>query len=293
MSVLRRYVSFCCLVLVIGILANTASAALIVADFNDIASGSINGKAGGTGLAGTWSGSAGGNVVAGNLTSSLYNVPQTSGTAQHYQSVNATGLRQNYRSPTTSPSGEVWFSFLAQVDASANRAGMSLNAPTGTPFDNPGTVYAFLNGTTLNYSFGSGTAGSVVTTNALGSTALIVGRMNIVGGGGLDSISLWVNPDLVANPNIFAYMPVYSSSSVNYLDTISTLGLVAARSDAAGPTGSGNVDNVRFSDGGGNAAQAYLDVTGTVIPEPSTLGLAALSVIGLLLSQRRTFCAAA
>jgi hypothetical protein len=261
----------------------SANAALVVADFNDIAAGGINGKAGGTGLSSTWNGSAGGNVVTGNLTSSLYNITP-SGTAQHYQSVNATGLRQNFRTITTSPAGEVWFSFLAMVDVAGNRAGVSLNAPTGTPFQDPGTVYAYMNGTSLNYSFGTGTAGSVVTTNALGSTALIVGRMNIVGSSGLDSISLWVNPDLVANSNIFAYTPVYSSSSVNFLDTLTTLGAIAARVDG-GTTGAGNVDMIRFSDGGGNAAQAYIDVTG--VPEPSTMALGAVGFIGLLLYRSR------
>lgn len=269
-------------------IAVSGNAALIVVDFNDLTAGGINGQAGGTGFSGSWNGSAGGTVAAGNLTSALYPLTQT-GTAQRYQSVNATGLRQNFRTVASSPTGEVWFSLLAQVDEAANRAGFSLNAPTGTPFDNTGTVYAYLTGTTLNYSFGSGTAGTVTSANTLGSTALIVGRMNIVGGGGADSITLWINPDLVANPNIFDYTPVYSSSSVDFLDTISTLGVVAARSLTSGPSGAGQVDNIRFSDGNGNAAQAYLDVTGAVIPEPATAALGAAGVLGFLLYRwRRT-----
>src|SRR6188768_330697 len=77
-----------------------AVAAASIADFNDLATGAINGKAGGTGWTGNWTGSAGGTVVAGDLTSSLYNVPQTA-TPQHYRSINATGLRQNYRVPAS------------------------------------------------------------------------------------------------------------------------------------------------------------------------------------------------
>jgi hypothetical protein len=264
-----------------------ATAALIVADFNDIASGDLNGKGGGTGFTGNWSGSAGGTVVSGNLTSSLYPLTQTTGTAQRYQSVNATGLRQNFRTVSTSPTGEVWFSLLAQVTSSTNFAGFSLNAPTASPFDNPGTVYAYLEGADLKYSFGSGTAGTITSANTLGSTALLVGRMNIVNGGP-DSISLWLNPDLIANPNIFDYTPVYTNSSVDFLNSIGTLGVVAARSlnGAVSPTGSGNVDNVRFSDGNGNAAQAYFDVT--AVPEPGSYVLVALGATAFFLFRRRS-----
>jgi hypothetical protein len=269
----------------------SAKAALIVADFNDVTAGAINGKAGGTGLSGSWSGSAQGIVVAGNLTSSLYSLTQA-GTAQHLQNTTQ-GLRQNYRTIPTSPTGEVWFSFLAQADAAGNRAGISLNVPTtATPFDNTGNIYAYLNGSSLSYSFGAGTAGTVAAANTVGSTALVVGRMNIVGGSGMDSIDLWVNPDLISNPSIFAYTPAYTSSSVNFLDSLTLLGVIVSRPDSGG-SGAGHVDNVRFSDGGGNAAQAYLDVTGALIPEPSAVALAALGIVGCLFSRRRIFCMAA
>lgn len=281
MTMLRRVV---CLAGVTVILAAAAEsrAAVLVADFNDLSTGSINAKAGGTGWTGNWDGSAGGSVVAGDLTSSRYNVPQ-SGTAQHYRSINATGLRQNYRTPTSpGPTGTVWFSLLAMAESTGDRAGLSINPPTDNPFNNPGTAHAYLDGDTLRYSFGTGTGGFVSAANAVGSTALLVGRVTITAGP--DPVTLWLNPDLVANPDINAYTPVYSSASVDWLTSIGTVGAIAARLDGAS-TGGGNVDNIRFSDGGGNAAQAYADVTG--VPEPAGLALLGAATAGLASRRRR------
>ena len=254
---------------------------LVVADFNDIASGGVNGKAGGTGFNGSWTGSSGGTVAGGNLTSTLYNVPQ-SGTAQRLRSINSTGLRQNFRTLSSSPAGTVWFSFLAQVEVGGGQAGLSFNAPTGTPFDNPGTAYAYFQDTSLHLSFGAGTATTVADANVIGSTALVVGEFVINGGGAADSVRLWVNPNLTANSDINTYTPVYSSNLVNALDSITHIGAVMARNDGAA-AGGGGIDNIRISDGGGDAMQAYLDVTN--IPEPSAVCL--LATLGLASTLRR------
>jgi hypothetical protein len=265
--------------------AATAGAAQLIADFNDLTAGAISGKGGGTGFSGNWFGSAGGTVVTGDLTSPLYNVPQT-GTAQRYRSVNATGLRQNYRTPAASPSGVVWFSFLAMAESAGDRAGVSINAPTPTPFNDPGNSYAFLVGNTLNFSFGAGTAGTAPATDP-GSTVLVVGQVNVNGGAGnTDPVKLWLNPNLTATPDINLITPVYDSTAtpVEWLTSIATLGLVAARADG-GASGGGNVDNVRFSDGGGNANQAFLDVTS--VPEPGTAAVLALASAAGLLNRRR------
>jgi hypothetical protein len=261
----------------------TTRAATAVADFNDIATGAINGKAGGIGWTGNWTGSAGGTVIVGNLTSSLYDLPQ-SGTAQRYRSINATGLRQNYRTPAGAFIGTIWFSFLMMAEATGDRAGLSLNAPTPTPFSDPGTAYTFLSGQTLNFQFGPGTAGTLASAVPIGSTALVVGRIELNGGvGGSDPVSLWLNPDLIANPDINAYTPFYSNGGVDWLTSITTVGAIAARADGAG-VGGGNVDSIRFSDGGGNADQAYMDVTG--VPEPGSVALLGASMLGLAARRR-------
>jgi hypothetical protein len=264
--------------------AAAAQATMVVADFNDLTAGGINGQAGGTGWTGNWTGSAGGTVSAGDLTSPLYNVPQ-SGTGERYRSVNATGLRQNFRTPA-SLTGTIWFSYLAKAETGGDRAGLSINSPTATPFNDTGLAHAYLVGDTLNYQFGAGTAGTLSAAAPVGSNALIVGKIDLNGGaGGADPITLWVNPDLVANPDINSYTPAYTNASVDWLGSIDTIGVIAARADG-GINGGGDVDNIRFSDGGGDAAQAYADVTGAGVPEPTTLAFLALAG-GAGLARRR------
>jgi hypothetical protein len=54
--------------------AATAHATIMVADFNDLTSGALSGKAGGTGWTGNWTGSAVATVSSGDLTSPLYSL---------------------------------------------------------------------------------------------------------------------------------------------------------------------------------------------------------------------------
>ena len=262
-------------------MASASQAALIIADYNDLTATTIQGKSGGTGFSGSWSGSANPAVIGGDLTSTLYNVPQ-SGTAQSIRGGNA-GLRQNYRTFSTNPVGTVWFSFLSRTDVSTDAAGISFNAPTASPYSDTGTIYAYFSGTTLNYQFGNG-AQTATSQTTLGNVALVVGRMTINTGGAADSVSLWVNPDLIANSDINAYTPVYSSSSVDFTDSLDYLGVVAAKM-AGATTGSGGVsDNFRISDGGGSSSVAYSDVTG--VPEPGTVALSLLGLAGLGMRRR-------
>ena len=274
--------------------ASPIQAVTLIATFNDVAAGGTNSKGGGTGFSGTWSGSASSNIIAGDLTSTLYNVPQ-SGTSQALRNANNAQLRQNFRTVATSPTGEVWFSFLTRTQTSADglgteSAGISLNSPsTASPYNTTGDFYVQMTGNDVVYSFGAGTAGSANIAPATPGVAankltLIVGRMIINGSGAADTVTLWVDPDLIANSNINAYTPIYSSSAVNALDSISLLGAISYQNATPG-LGGGIVDNIRFSDGSGNPMQAYMDVTG--VPEPSALALALLGVSGLVGRRRR------
>lgn len=272
--------------------AGSAQAVVLIANFNDTSTGGVNSKAGGTGFTGNWYGSASSNIVTGDVTSSLYNIPQ-GGTSLSLRNGNNAEIRQNFRTVTTSPTGEVWFSFLTRTQTSATggteSAGISLNpSSTGTPFNNRGTFYIQMTGNNLVYALG-GAENTVPITPTVANTAydkttLIVVRMIISPSGGADTISLWVDPDLIANNNIFAYTPVYSNSTINALDTISVLGAISYQNANPG-LGGGILDNIRFSDGNGNAAQAFFDVTG--VPEPTSLALAALGVGGFLFRRRK------
>ncbi|RYD38319.1 MAG: PEP-CTERM sorting domain-containing protein [Verrucomicrobiaceae bacterium] len=268
-------------------------ATVLIADFNDVAAGAIQTKGGGTGFSGTWSGSANPSVIAGDLTSSLYNRPQ-SGTAQLLRG-GTSGIRQVFRPVSTSPTGEVWFSFLTRVqetntNLSFESAGISLNpSSTATPFSDRGDFYVVHTGDTIEYSFGANTAGVVtgLTGGVVGSlsteySGLFVGRLVINGGGAADTVSVWYNPDLTANPDINSYVPFYTNSTVNALDSISLLG--AAVYQAGGQDGA-LLDNILFSDGGGNPDQAYFDVTG--VPEPTSAALLGLAAAVALSGRRR------
>jgi len=270
--------------------ASPAQAVLLIADFNDIAAGTPVNKAGGTGFSGNWGGSAASNIIVGDLTSTLYNVPQT-GTAQALRN-GTNGIRQNFRTVPTSPTGEVWFSFLTRTRTSADgtdteSAGISLN-PTNTasPFNDRGTFYIQMTGNDLVYSLGGGESSVAIATKtpdvASDKLTLIVGRMTI-NGGGVDAITLWADPDLMANSDINAYTPAYSNSTLNGPDSITRLGAISYQTADPG-LGGGILDNIRFSDGGGDSAQAFFDVTG--VPEPSGVALALLGS-GAFLARRR------
>jgi hypothetical protein len=265
--------------------ANTARATILTADFNDLTTGTLSGKAGGTGWSGNWSGSAATDVVAGDLTSTLYNVPQ-SGTPQKIQNLNNNGIRQSFRSPSTSPTGTVWFSLLALADSAQARAGLTLNTTsTVSPFDVTGNNYAYFVGGTLNYSFGAGTAGTL-SGFSLG-THLLVGKLVIAPAGGNDSLTLWADPNLIANPDINTITPAFTSpTNANVLDSITIVGALMARAvDGTTVTGTAQVDNIRFSDGGGNSTTAFNDVTN--VPEPTgTAALALAAALGLFHRRR-------
>ena len=262
-----------------------ARANLLIADFGDVTTGSFSGKGGGTGWTGNWTGSAVATITTGNLSSPLYAQTQ-SGAAQHIQGSNTTGLRQNFRTPALSLTGDIWFSYLASNAVASNGAGLSFNAPTGTPFDNPGSAFLQFLGTDLVYRFGDASNQTIPGVNTLGATALVVGHMVLNGGGAADTIQIWVNPNLVADPVIQNHTPVISSSALHFADSIAGLGAILHNNGATG-TAFAHLDAIRLSDGGGDPGVAYFDVTGAVVPEPATLALFGLGLLALRRARLR------
>ena len=259
-----------------------AEANSLSADFGDIASGAINGKAGGSGWNGSWSGSANGTVASGDLTSPLYAITQ-SGTAQHLQSSNTSGIRQNFRLPASALTGEIWFSYIAMTASSTTGAGLSFNAPTASPFQDTGNAFLQFVGTSLIYRFGQTTDQSISNAITLNSPTLVVGEM-ILGSGATDSIRVWANPNLIADPNIFDAPTAISLSSVSFADSITTVGAIVHNSGGVS-TVFGQLDAIRISDGGGIESTAIRDVTG--VPEPSAGLLACAGMLIAGVSRRR------
>lgn len=265
-----------------GVISPLALGALTKANFNDIATGQLSGKSGGSGFASSWTGSSTLSVIAGDLSSSLYWLNQP-GTPQSVRGNNNAELRQDFRVVSSPFSGEVWFSFLQLNAGTSDRSGMSFNPPTASPFNNPGSAFLYFSDTSIVYRFGEASDQTVASPVTVGNTGLVVGQFIINGSGGADGVKIWVDPVLGPEPtraSILAITPTISNNTLHFADTVTVLGAIAWRS-TTGSAG-GVVDNLAVSDGGGNGEQAFSDV----VPEPGAVSMLALGVLGVLRRRR-------
>jgi len=261
--------------------AGPAAAGLVVADFNDLSTGNLNGQAGGTGLSGAWDSTTGTILVgSGDLSSSLYNIVQ-SGTPQSIYGTHSDGRQQN-RALSTPLSGEVWFSFLARNDGSGDRSGITFDN-SGYTTNNKGQLLLLDENIRFNLVNGPSAGQYVQVNNVLtyGQTALLVGQLIV--GSGNDSLKLWVNPDLAGDPfALESLTPVLSTTAFDFGDDVTRIGVLSYYWSAGGPTG-GLVDNFRLSD----EWNAFSQVTGADIPEPLTLALLGFASAGIARYVRR------
>lgn len=281
------------------------SAAVVVADFNDLALGDLRSSNvnqpgdSGTGFSDAyWATNTGvPRIVAGDLSApsgTNYAVTQA-GNARSFQSTSytindATDRRQG-RTLATPLSGVVWFSFLVNNTATDRSAGLDFNVPTS----NVGTTTVsriVIEGTTLRVlNAGAVESASIGNAIMLGQTALVVGRIEIGASGvtaGNDVVNLWINPVLDGNPGNMG-TSIWGSNNTNFLGSASSISILGLQSYST-LTGSGQnggiLDSVRLSDG----ANGYFDVTGiSPIPEPSTVAAltGAVALVGAGLWRRR------
>jgi len=237
---------------VVVLLSSAAEAGLAQVDYNDLILGPVNGQGGGVGMTGTWGNTGTIDVVAGDLSSPLYSLAQ-SGTPQSLQG-DYGQARQTTRAVAAPMSGDVWFSYLVNNPVDAARGGISVNQASYTY----GPTRLGAAGTQLFVDLPDGIHW-VPGQFTIGDTALVVGKMSV--GAGNDTIQVWVNPDLVAQPDITDYQPTYYNASTDYADSITRIGVATYHFN--GPAGSvgGTVDNVVFSD----TSTAYQDATGSAV----------------------------
>lgn len=243
-------------------------AGTVIADFNDLAPGDLNGKTGGTGFAASpWINNSAGiaetfiDVVAGDLAAPAgtnYALLQT-GTPQGAQNTNG-GTSLQTRTLATPLTGDtIWFSFLLnQPTASPNvttgsRGGICFNQ--ATTLHDPGNPRIMGLGSQLTAWLTGNN--DVVVNNAFtaGTTAFVLGRI-LVSDAGNETLSMWLNPNVNALGT-----PTATHSGANW---IGATGITTVSVQSYGGSNGGIVDAFRISDD----ADAYSQVTGSTIPDP-------------------------
>ena len=231
----------------------------VVANFNDLDLGVVTGQDGGTGWSSSYTeenaGSGGTiNVVSGDLVapaSTNYGLTQD-GDGQHLARLSG-GASSVERSIQTDLNGDVWFSFLAQVDA-GGRAGINIDGH-GNIFDNRfllrdqgATLDFFVDG---NPNDLSNFSPSTASTN---DVQLIVGKLSLATGN--DTLEWWVNPDVSLGE-----AGLSSSADMSYLlndrDFDEDDGTAGIQLWSLHVYSGGHIDNLVLSD----EADGFLDVT--------------------------------
>ncbi|MBN1846446.1 MAG: FAD-dependent oxidoreductase [Sedimentisphaerales bacterium] len=179
--------------------ARDLEAAVVKADFDDLAPGVLRYQFGGIGFAAgdDWGDTGTIDVISGNLTApagtNYAAVGHTiGGTAQKVQG-DYSDPRYSTRGFAEAFTGTVWFSCLARIGGDSGRAGVALDAD----------AYSINNGRVLIRGDGGGgvelyTDGAAdlpVAGVGYDQTVLILGRLQIDADGDHDILSVWVNPD--------------------------------------------------------------------------------------------------
>lgn len=276
--------------------AGSATAATLVADFNDFPSeerllntnyGSgwpVDGFTPGSQVKwgedvadGTTGGTSSIVTTAGDLVAPAatgYNITQSVVTAAHSVTGTANVARRQSRE-TGGLTGDIWMSWLMAPSADG-RIGLNLNGSV-KGFNGADNVRIIAVGSSFNvYGPGTNSQTSVFTA---GETVLVVGLLQMDDSGADDRLRLWVNPtvslgetDVLTNQAPLHDLVLDDATMGSSLDTVG----VVAYSASSDP---GRLDSLRLS----NDANGFGAVTG--VPEPGALSLALLGLAGV--SRRR------
>jgi hypothetical protein len=223
------------------------------ADFNDIPGTlprSIQFQNSGMNFFGPWDFTTTQNVVAGNLMTSIggYNRPQSGSTpGKLFGTFNA--FRQSGCSLDAPMSGTVWFSVLVDNTDATGAAGISFNP---TAFGDT-TNNIQLIGTTLSVTLANTTTNNIATLS-LNNAHLLLGKLTITAGN--DTLSLWADPASLSSLSA----PIFTSSSVNFLSSLSSMGIISY--NASKSNAGGYLDALIVS----NSPTSFIDVTGVTVP---------------------------
>jgi hypothetical protein len=248
-----------CVMIGLVLTAGWARALMVVEDFDFYANGQIGGNAGGSGFKGAWST----NYVTSLFITNTVNL--FSGTPGYAVSSLSTGAltasitagymsKRAFAAPIygTATGRTVWFSTLIRSTASA-RIGWSFN-----PTD-------YLRNTAISGFLAVGTDLRILTNGVLFSSGktLTVNTTHVILGSvklydtGQSTVCYWIDPsgltstDTLGQPD-FSYASVFNNTFGADLANIGIEGYGDC---------TGLIDAIRISDGNGNAAQAFKDVT--------------------------------
>jgi hypothetical protein len=244
------------IVLALG-LVGTAGADLVAADFN------VGGAD--TGFTNGWVGSN--NVFpidTNDLIYANYTITQT-GTTQRVYSGNATHTdRMDSRNLAAAMTDEIWFSYLVNVPASGNFAGLAFDSDTVPSRTVESYSHALselrvlMSATQLVVDVDGDTLPAGTGTFAADTTHLILGQMIVAAGN--DTLKVWVDPNLtiVGSPSRLPAAD-YTSTAVDFADSIARLGVPNSDATASNAV---HIDAIRLSD----TETAFYDVAGATPP---------------------------
>ena len=218
--------------------------------------------------------------TASDLASGLYGITQT-GTPGNVYSGNTTSTdRMDSRNLAAAMSGEIWFSFLVNVPAAGNWAGLSFDSDLTTggaeKYSHALSELRVLltpSALVVDMTTGVPTAtGTETGTFAAGSTHLILGKMNIVTGN--DTLEIWVDPNVYAAGGPDGLPTAnFTSTTVDFMDSVARIGVPNSDSTGNSPGDLVHIDAIWLSD----TATAFVDVTGVTGGDTDPPTVSALS----------------
>jgi hypothetical protein len=187
------------LIILITATALLNAGAQVVVTFNANTEGPLVGQDGtpAEGLTGTWEGSVKPVVTMDDL-SSPYAIAQTGIAQKLVGTGNDNGDSRANAAFSTSISGTVYFSFLANTSDSAGRVCLNWNTGATDPTTTIAAVgfgVVFKDGDLTYYRRGGHPVDSVPSSN-WGEVQFIVGRIDFDDSGENDRVQIWLNPDL-------------------------------------------------------------------------------------------------
>lgn len=268
--------------LLLAAFAPGASAAIIIADFNDLtgSDADLTGQAGGTGFTGIWAGSATVDVNSGDLTApAATNFGISQGGGAQFVNGEFSSQRQSFRSLSTTlaggTGGTIWFSLLFNSPDNTSRGALTFNETGASTFKR--AVFIANGSVRLGLATEDGSGPATYTNNV---DTLLVGSLTLSSTGD-ETISIWLNPDVSAGiGGLGTASTTKTEDAISLTGGITTIGV---SSYEAGSAGGVLLDALRLSDNT-DANQAFLDVT--TVPEPSTALLGAIGAIALLRRRR-------